>query len=171
MNTVEVTCPRCSNEISVEGAGKFSCPHCGQSLELDAPALPAKVAPQNFAPLTFQNPNELFNKDGAIVTRSQILGPGLVVSIPNISAVSRRVVSAKRTIPILSLLVGFIFALSQEWIAAAIFGIPALILLIVRRDKYAVILHSGGDEFSLTFKHSETANEAAFAVSQAMEGR
>jgi hypothetical protein len=131
---VEVACPTCQNQISIASSGRSQCPHCGQSVELEK-SHPALI--EEGPPIQRRDLNELFNEGGTRITRSQLMTRGMVVSVANISGVSTHTIQAKRGWPLFCLCLGIAFLFSMAWFLAALFIIPAVILLIVRRDKYA----------------------------------
>lgn len=160
---IEVDCPNCGTRISIPGPGRYTCPSCAQEIDVQGQSV---IQPWK-APS--RREDDLFRAEGTVISRSQVIAPGAVISIANISGVTNEVVKAKRFWPILCICLGAL-CLGNPTLAA-IFIIPAGILLCVRRIQYAVVVHSGGTEFRLIFTKVETAQRATYALSQAMMNR
>lgn len=164
----EVDCPSCQTRLSIPNPGRFSCSNCGQEIEVEPQ--------QSYVPKIIEEPvfsaeqkRDLFHEEGTIVSRSQIITPGAVIAVPNISGITNDIIKAKRLWPIISLIIGMLFY--REPLIAIVLVIPAAILLFVRRTKYAVVVHCGGTQFNLIFSKLDTAQRATYAISRTMENR
>lgn len=172
-----ITCPHCNSAATVPEPGLYSCPTCAQQIEVAQPLQqqtqppPAVVPPHPFN-------DTLFNEDGVVITRSQVLVTGAIFSVPQIAGVIKRETRPPRSIPgfffifgLFILLSAFLAPTAPMFYGAAICIIPSAIVLWIWPSKFSLDLNTSGGAYKIKFSKRAIAERAAFALSTAMAAR